>query len=279
MNLAISTKPRRQPSRIILHALEKWGKTSFAAQAPKPVFLMTKGEDGLATLINEGLLPETAHFTDPADNWNSLRASLQSLLVTEHSFRTLVLDTLNGAQALCFQHIMENQTNNNWKDFQRWDHGPSLAAHAWVDLLAQLDSIRTQKNMSILLLCHTAVQTFKNPEGADYDRYQPDLNRKHIWPLSHKWADIILFGHFETYTNAKTADTPKAKATGGQGRIILTERHAAYDAGNRHGLPPEIDASPDPGGAWANFAAALRKNNHSNTTPCLTQTKKTKETP
>ena len=36
---AVTTKARKLPNRVVLHALEGWGKTSFAAQAPSPVFL------------------------------------------------------------------------------------------------------------------------------------------------------------------------------------------------------------------------------------------------
>src|SRR5262245_55584679 len=52
----VTTATRKLPNRVILHGVEGWGKTSFAAQAPKPIFLMTRGEDGLETLIDSGQL-------------------------------------------------------------------------------------------------------------------------------------------------------------------------------------------------------------------------------
>jgi hypothetical protein len=107
--------------------------------------------------------------------------------------------------------------------------------------------------MGIIALCHTKVKTFKNPEGADYDRYQPDMHEK-TWGLTHKWADIVLFANFHTVIE----DEKKRKAAGGQVRIIQTERTAAYDAKNRAGLPQMIQMGQDGAAAWANFVTALK---------------------
>ena len=70
---------------------------------------------------------------------------------------------------------------------------------------------------------HTKVATFKNPEGPDYDRWVPDLH-KETWSVTHKWADMILFGCFDTHLNVKTQSDKKGKAVGGQTRMLMTER-------------------------------------------------------
>ena len=70
---------------------------------------------------------------------------------------------------------------------------------------------------------------------------------------------MILFGaRPTTVIKARTKDT-KGKAQGGQQRILYTERSAAYDAKNRHGLPHVIQCGDDPAAAWNNFYAALKK--------------------
>ena len=109
--------------------------------------------------------------------------------------------------------------------------------------------------MKIVCLCHTKVKTFKNPEGSDYDRYQPDMHDK-TWSLSHKWADAVLFLNFETFVN-ENDPKKKGKATSSQARMMYTERHAAYDAKSRLGLPTEINMGTNPQEAWDNFKAAL----------------------
>ena len=55
------------PNRYIAHGGEGTGKTSFAAYTPNPVFIQTRGETGLDTLIGAGRLPEIAHWPETQD--------------------------------------------------------------------------------------------------------------------------------------------------------------------------------------------------------------------
>jgi len=61
---SIKTSGSGLPSRLVLHAVEGWGKTSLAAQIPGVVFIETKGETGLETLIDSKQLLETPHFDE-----------------------------------------------------------------------------------------------------------------------------------------------------------------------------------------------------------------------
>jgi hypothetical protein len=251
---------KRRPDRLILHAPEKWGKTSFAAMAPDPIFLMTRGEDGLLTLQDTGCLPNSVrYFEEPAQSWNEVKMAVDELIVKDHPFKTLVIDTLNGAERLCHEHVCRSQFNGDWgeKGFLAFHKGYDLSIPDWLELLQRLDRLR-EKGVAVIALCHTRVTTFKNPEGPDFDRYQPDLHPK-TWSATHKWADLILFGMFETFVDQARDKDKKGKASGGQTRILLTERHAAYDAGNRHHLPPEIELGSTPEEAWANFQDALKQ--------------------
>lgn len=250
----ITNQGKKLPNRICLHALQKWGKSSFAAMAPKPVFIMTRGEDGLLTLMDSGRLPGVAHFPDCVERWQDLLAILQELR-GEHDYKTLVLDTLNGAERLCHEFVCEKECNGQWENFEAYQRGPKLAIPEIIRLTQALDKLR-ERGMGILCLCHSQVKTFKNPEGADYDRWEPVL-AKDTWPLCERWFDMILFGNFLTIAEEKR-NQPKAKAKGGQERFICTERHAAYDAGNRHGLPPEIECGDSAQEAWQNFISALK---------------------
>lgn len=249
------------PNRYILHAVEGWGKTSFGAQTPKPIFLQTKGETGLETLIDAGRLPEIPHFPE-CQGWDDLMGAIETLTVDEHDFKTLVVDTSNGAERLCHEFVCQRDYGGEWgkAGFTSYMQGFEVSLADWRQLLNALDRLRATRRMAILLLCHTKVKPFKNPEGADYDRYQPDMHEK-TWSLSHKWADVVLFGNFDVTVQggSKSGDRPqKGKATGGQQRVLYTERHAAYDAKNRLGLQGEIDMGSNAAEAWINFTAAVK---------------------
>lgn len=250
----VTGKGKGLPSRVILHGLEGVGKTSWAANAPAPVFLMARGETGLETLIDSGRLPEVPHFPE-CNTWEILMGAIESLATEEHQFKTVVLDTLNGCERLCHESVCARLFNNDWgkQGFTSYQQGFEASLADWRQLLIALDGLRERKKMAVIALCHTKVKTFKNPEGADYDRYQPDMNEK-TWGLTHKWADIVLFANFHTVIE----DEKKRKAAGGQLRVMHTERRAAFDAKNRAGLPEEIDMGANGKDAWGNFMKALQ---------------------
>ncbi|MGO9896520.1 MAG: ATP-binding protein [Bryobacteraceae bacterium] len=260
---AISSKGSGLPNRTVLHAVEGWGKTSFAAQTVKPVFIETKGETGLETLIDSGRLPEVPHFPE-SQTWDDLLGAIETLTVEDHPYRTLALDTVNGAERLCHEYVCERDFNNDWgeRGFMGYMRGFEVSLAEWRKFLNALDRLRAEKRMAIVALCHTKVKPFKNPEGADYDRYTPDMHDK-TWGLTHKWADVVLFGNFEVTLTAvqenKKTGAARGKGAGGNHRMLFTERHASYDAKNRLGLPAEVDMGSNAAEAWANFMAAVKQ--------------------
>ena len=254
----ITGKGSGRPNRYVLHAVEGWGKTSFGAQAPSPIFIQTGGETGLETLIDAGRLPEVPHFP-AAEDWDVLMGQIAALIGGEHNYRTLVLDTLNGAEALSHKFVCHRDFNDDWgnKGFGSYNVGYSVALPEWSRLLVALDRLRAERNMTVMLLCHTKVKSFRNPEGPDYDRYSPDVHEK-TWSLTHKWADCVLFGNFETTVQTERPDSRRGKGAGGAFRMMYTERHAAYDAKNRLGLAPEIEMGDSAAASFASFMAAIK---------------------
>lgn len=253
-----TTTGRKLPTRAILHAIPKWGKTSFAAHAPKPLFLMTRGEDGLLSLMEAGLVPPTSHIPESLPAWPDLMAVLSELAVTPHEYRTLVLDTLNGAERLAHEDTCQKDCGGDWSNFDSYGRGVKLSLTRMIALTTALDRLR-EKGMGIILLAHSQVKTFKNPQGPDYDRWEPTLSAQ-AWAHLDRWADLILFGQFEVWTEQKKGAKPqdKAKATGGQQRLLMAERSPAFDAGNRLGLPEQIECGASAAEAWANFVSALK---------------------
>lgn len=263
MSTALSARPPipisragpNLPSRIIYHGVEGIGKSSWAAQSPKPIFIMTRGETGLATLIDNGQIGETDHFA-VISNWMDMLGCIDYLAINDTGHKTLCLDTLNGAERLCFEHVCKEQFSGSMDNFLAYGKGPEIAQAEWIKLLSALDFVREERRMMVIALCHTKVKTFKNPEGNDYDRYTPDMHDK-IWGLSHKWADVVLFGNYETFADKKKNEN-KAKAVSAGRRLFFTQRRAAFDAKNRLGLPAEIEMGESHQAAWQAFASAAK---------------------
>ena len=122
----------------------------------------------------------------------------------------------------------------------------------WLRLLAALDKLHAS-GTGVLMLSHCKVSTFKNPLGADYDRYTSDIHHK-TWAVTSRWADAALFGQFWTETvtakSNKKEELRKGKGVGGTQRVVYTERRAGFDAKNRYGMPERIDIPDDPKAIW-----------------------------
>ncbi len=258
----IVTKTERQPNRTFLHAREGFGKTSFGAQAVKPIFIQSRGETGLETLIAANQLPEIPRFPEARD-WRQFRSGIRSLIDEDHPYRTLVVDTINGAERLCHEHVCQNEFRGEWGEtgFSSYGRGPEVSLAEWRFLINDFDTLREKKGMAILLLSHSKIKTFKNPDGADYDRWLPDMNEK-TWSLTHRWLDAVLFGNFEvvvhTQRSREVEALKKGKAAGTSARMLYAQQRPAFDAKNRLGLPEEIECGASAEEAWANYVAALK---------------------
>ena len=95
--------------------------------------------------------------------------------------------------------------------------------------------------MHVILLAHTEIKNFQNPEGENFDRYQMRLHHKAAGKLI-QWADAVLFAAFDM---GVTKEGHKAIGVSTGARIMRTERRAAFDAKNRYGLPFRMPLSWD----------------------------------
>jgi hypothetical protein len=258
----ITSKGIALPSRWAFHAGVGFGKTSILAYSRAPIFLMTRGETGLVTLIDSGQLPPTPHFPE-ATTWADLLAAVKFLRTEDHPYKTLILDTANGAERMMHEYVCQRDFEGDWgeRGFMGYQRGYEVALADWRMFLNALDELRKEKGMTIFFLVHTRIRTFKNPGGADYDRYMPEMHEK-TWGLTKGWLDNIIFGNFEVLVKQGTKIAEpgkKGKAAEVSQRIAYTNSdNPTFDAKNRLGLPDEIDMGADAAEGWKNLSEAVR---------------------
>ena len=179
---SITSKGNNLPNRYILHAVEGYGKTSLAAQFPKPVFIQSRGETGLETLIDAGRLPETPHFPEITD-WAVLLEAIRMLTTEKHDYKTLVIDTMNGVERLCHEFVCRRDFGNNWgeRGFEGYKRGYEIALTDWRSFLQLLDSLREQRRMIVMLLCHTKVLLPRFPSSGEACLYLLARRRIKTW--------------------------------------------------------------------------------------------------
>ena len=256
----ISTKAKSRPSSMILYGVPGIGKTSFAAQIPGVVFLIDGGEDGIHQLKDAGLVPDGVPVFPAAQAFTEALEVLEELRTGEHDYKALAIDALGGFERMCHEYVCHRDFGGDWgeKGFVSYQRGYDIALATWKQFINALDGLRSERQMRIVLLAHAKISPFRNPEGPDFDRYNVDVHHK-TWALTHRWADMVLFANYEVAFSAADETKKKAKARGGQTRIMHCEHHAAWDAKNRHNLPDEIDMGSSAAEAWANLVEAVKK--------------------
>jgi hypothetical protein len=216
---------------------------------------MSKGETGVETLIDAGLVEPVDHLPE-CSTWEDVIGVLAELASSEHTYKTLVIDTLNGLEQLASDGVMGRDYSGSAKDFIDYSKGSkNVAAKDWRELLIALDRVREAKRMTIVGLAHTRVGNVKNPSGPDYDKHSPALS-KDVLEITNRWADAILFMDFEVFF--KDDSKVKAKASGGTTRVMYTQGAAAHTAKNRFGMTEPIDLGITPDDAWEAFSSAIK---------------------
>lgn len=213
------------PPRIVLYGEHKIGKSTFGKDSIKPVFLQI--EDGLEAL--------TVDAFDQALTFEMVKQQLADVYTKNHPYRTLVIDSLDWLEKLIWDKVCQDNGVKQIGDVP-YGGGYKLALNLWREFLADLDLIRKQRRMMVILLAHSKIVKFEDPTKQNYDRYDLDLHEK-AGNLVLQWADIIGFANEQVIVTEKKegfGTTVKAKDTGI--RMLNLNKKAAYEAGNRWGL-------------------------------------------
>lgn len=227
MALNITRGPRRKAARVVLYGVEGVGKTTLAAQFPNALILdVEAGSDRLDVARQD-----CTTYADAVGHLHDLTRDAMG-------FETLVVDSIDRLESMAAEHVCKIHNKRSLEDFA-YGKGYVLHAEEMARFLGQCDTLHG-RGMNVVLVGHSTVKRTSPPDETDgFDRYELRLERR-VAPLVKEWADALLFLTFKMRLVAGTDGRMKAK--GGRERVIHTERAAAFDAKNRFGLPPEIDA-------------------------------------
>jgi hypothetical protein len=234
-----------RPRRVMLYGTHGIGKSTFGSMAETPIFIQT--EDGLGE-IDCDKLPMATRYDEVLD-------ALSELYSEKHDYRTVVIDSLDWLERLIFAEVCAKRGVESIEDIG-YAKGYTFALTQWREILEGLDALRNERDMQVILIAHSRIEKFDNPETESYDRYVPRLN-KHASALIQEWCDEVLFATYRVHTR-HTDEGFNRKRTQGIGtgeRIIRTTERPAHVAKNRLSLPDEIPLD------YRVYAAFLRGEN------------------
>jgi hypothetical protein len=236
---SISRNDTMSAPRVLVYGIEGIGKSTFAAGAPDPIFILT--EDGLGSL-------DVEHFPI-AQSLDNVMDAIGALYAEDHPYKTVVLDSLDWLEAIIHR---EMEAKHDAKDLA-YGKGAMIAAQQWRDVLDGLNALRNDKQMTVILLAHNTIKRFDSPEVEPFDRYQPKLQERSS-AVVREWADAVLFANYKTIVKKDDVGFNKTVARGissGERMLYTTER-PAYMAKNRYSLPDIIPMT------WEAFANAIK---------------------
>jgi hypothetical protein len=218
-----------KPQKIVIYGPEGIGKSTFAAQFPKPLFVDTEGS---TSHLEVDRLPRPT-------SWQMLKQYIKDLKGDTMGYQTLVIDTADWAERLCEEAVCQSNGKVGIEDFS-YGKGYTYVKEEFGRLLDSLSDL-IDAGMNVVLTAHSIIRKFELPEetGA-YDRYELKLGQKagnQCAALAKEWADMVLFANYKEIVI--TTKDNKKKVSGGK-RVMYTAHNPCWDAKNRHGLSDEL---------------------------------------
>jgi hypothetical protein len=216
---------QRRAQRVCIYGVESVGKTTFAANAPQPIFLDVEGG---------------THHLDAArveiNSYADLKAAVTELSQGDHDFRTAVIDSADWTEKLLIEDLLAETKKKSIEDFG-YGKGWVQVAERFARLLTACDRL-IDGGINVFFIAHSQVKRVEPPDQmAAYDRYELKLS-KQCSPLLKEWADELWFAQFKT--KLVESESGRMKGKGGKERVIYTTHSAAYDAKTRSGLGEEL---------------------------------------
>ena len=247
---SISKAAAVRAPRIILLGTEKVGKSTFASQAPKPIVMPIRGEEGTDGL-GVDQFPTLRAYGD-------VMAALGVLYTDQHEYETVVIDSGSTLEPLIWDETCRvNDADSIEKVGGGYGKGYTESLRYWRELTDGLDALRNDRNMASIIIGHVTVTKFNDPTTDAYDVFSFDINRKAA-DLLMRWADVVLFATRKAMVRKEDIGfkKTKARAVGDDARVLLTQKRPAHPGGGRNvygRLPYELPLS------WAAFQEAVAK--------------------
>jgi len=219
------------PPIAVIHGLPGMGKTTFAQNFPRPVFVQT--EDGCPS----GLEIETFGL---CENLAGVVEAIKHLGKENHEYRTAVFDSLDKLEPLVLAALCADR---GYASIETPGYGKGWveADNLWLDFLRGCEWLRRRRDMIIVLIAHSEIATVNDPRVASYTSYQLRLHKR-ARALIEDSADLIGFlaTDIAIKTEQQGFNKTRARADGGSTRWLHCEGRPAFVAKNRYGMPERI---------------------------------------
>ena len=219
-------QPVIKPPRIVIHGHGGAGKTTFGASARDAILMPLEEGEGI---LNVNALPRPTCYADVMNAIGELQAE-------EHSYKTLVIDTIDKFEPLVWEVTCDEGKKNHIEAFG-YGKGYTMSDPLWIDFFEALDGLR-RKGITPLVLCHNEGKLIEDPLHGGYNKWTPKLHKR-ANALLYEWADVVGFLEVERVV-IKDDNERKARSTTTGQRILHLEDMGGFMAKNRYDLPTRL---------------------------------------
>lgn len=205
------TKPKTRPEDfpLLIYGPPKIGKSTFCSQADDPLFLAT--ERGLDAIDC---------FQQPIGSWPDLLKALGEIAEGKHSFKTIIIDTIDNAYRLCSDHICSEHGAKHESDLS-YGKGWALVNNEFQRVLMKLGNLP----YGIFLVSHSQTKEIDTRTGK-LIKTVPTLPDK---------ASKIVVGFVSIMLYAEMEETIDEDGKPTLRRVMRTDASQYYEAGDRTG--------------------------------------------
>jgi len=237
------------------------GKSTIAALFPAPIFIQAENASTVFETWPEDKQPQFFPEIPVPNLKREIRPSeviidqLRELITADHSFKTVVIDTITSMNSLFESEVVEfdpQGVDNIGEAAGGFHKGFLVVAGMHVKIRQACEHLR-RKGIAVVFLSHTGVVKMKNrPDAGEYTAYSMDMPEKarQIYISS---SDAVLYlkarefvmGHEQ---NKKGQTTKYGRVTNTGERVLITSSDGTIgyvDAKNRYSLPEEIDVEKE----------------------------------
>lgn len=238
-----------RPLGLVLHGISGVGKTELAANFPNVGCIHDPQEQGIHDLLEFNRCPDPV-FIEEVESFANLMEVSRAVAKGKHKISTLFYDSTTGLELLAQQQRCAEYFDDDWNRFTDYAKGPKDTAKTeWVEFIDVLDLVRAS-GINVIVIAHSRPKDFNNPEGENFQRWSPYMDQD-SWQRLGRWAQTVLFYNFHVDTVKKGTRFKADEET--QARHLCTEWSPAYDAKNKAGLSPIIEAGESGKEAYDNF--------------------------
>lgn len=206
-----------------------WGqpgtyKSTFFSHAPNPLFIDPNG--------GTDLLPVTR---ERVSSWKEVLDVVEEFESGKGTYDTLVFDEFGDIEEMFVAEFCRRGRKETLLDFNRGQGYYKLRAEFKL-FLNRLTAIKNS-GINVGIITHAEVKTVLNPDGPDYHRFVPTVDKGN-WSQLYRWCQAALF--FTKGVVAQKDKDGKVLAVSNQNDIVYCKYDALFDAKNRFNMPREI---------------------------------------